>query len=174
MGKRFAHYLPLTFLLFIAHCPLPIAYCPLLVDGFFQSMQPIRNPVSQSKRPAGGHQNQRVKKFAAIIFFATLFVAQYARYGGYVECRFSNWIASSFSPSSAKCDCDKWLADVSAGDEQPPIPFHHQHYHLDELFIVMDDSSSDGAFFITTDFSNLNISLEEGVYSLLYRPPVGQ
>jgi hypothetical protein len=112
-----------------------------------------------------------VKKFAAIIFFATLFVAQYARYGGYIECRFSNWLANNFRPSPVKCDCEKWLASVNASDTQPPIPFHHQHYHLDELFIVMDDSSSDGAFFIPRECCYLVTSLEDGVYPGTYRPP---
>lgn len=129
-------------------------------------------PVTVSVRLRRDHQNQLVKKFAAIIFFTALFAVQYARYGGYFECRFSNWLANDFSPALAKCDCDRWLASVTASDTQPPIPFHHQHYHLDELFIVMDDSSSDSAFYITCDYPYVIALLEDGVYSGTYRPPM--
>jgi hypothetical protein len=135
-------------------------------------MQPLQAAASQSMRRRNGrcYQNN-LKKIAAIIFFAALFTAQYARYGGYLGCRFANWVADYSGPSSAPCDCDKWVASVSTSGEHPSVPFHHQHYHLDELFIVMGNSSVDSAFYIPACFPHVIALLEEGIYSSMDRPP---
>jgi hypothetical protein len=79
-----------------------------------------------------------VRKFTAIFLFTALFTSQYAKYAGYLECRFARYFSQS--PS---CDCEKWLTIANANDPQPATPFLHQHYHLDELFVLFENGKQE-------------------------------